>query len=212
MFSSIFSIGKKNRQTTLSARRGVKLALIQLEERVNPAGGTLPDAPLFASQDGVLHVRFTAQSVTTEIDGTSFGDVYTYAAELISGEETPGTTDSKYIQPTLQVQRGDRLIIDYGNKLPKVEDAVLRADPNKLPSVSGVDLGPQGFAVLRVTKILPPEAENKELMLQAQQQFTQLWGTAETQAYISQLKSMMKAEILVPKPSAAKPKSEAQGA
>jgi len=73
-------------------------------------------------------------------------------------------------------------------------------------------LGPQGFAVLRVTKILPPEAENKELMLQAQQQFTQLWGTAETQAYISQLKSMMKAEILVPKPSAAKPKSEAQGA
>ncbi|MCE2665299.1 MAG: SurA N-terminal domain-containing protein [Limnohabitans sp.] len=97
-------------------------------------------------------------------------------------------------------------------QLPKVVDAVLRADPNKLPSVSGVDLGPQGFAVLRVTKILPPEAENKELMLQAQQQFTQLWGTAETQAYISQLKSMMKAEILVPKPSAAKPKSEAQGA
>jgi peptidyl-prolyl cis-trans isomerase D len=97
-------------------------------------------------------------------------------------------------------------------QLPKVVDAVLRADPNKLPSVSGVDLGVQGFAVLRVTKILPPEAENKELMVQAQQQFTQLWGTAETQAYIAQLKAMMKAEILVPKPSAAKPKTEAQGA
>jgi hypothetical protein len=62
-----------------------------------------------------------------------------------------------------------------------------------------------------VTKILPPEAENKELMVQAQQQFTQLWGTAETQAYIAQLKTKMKAEILVPKPSAAKPKSESQG-
>ncbi|MSP34790.1 MAG: peptidyl-prolyl cis-trans isomerase [Limnohabitans sp.] len=97
-------------------------------------------------------------------------------------------------------------------QLPKVVDAVLRADPNKLPSVSGVDLGVQGFAVVRVTKILPPEAENKELVLQAQQQFTQLWGTAETQAYIAQLKTMMKAEILVPKPSAAKPKTEAQGA
>ena len=96
-------------------------------------------------------------------------------------------------------------------QLPKVVDAVLRADPNKLPSVSGVDLGVQGFAVVRVTKILPPEAENKELMVQAQQQFTQLWGTAETQAYIAQLKTKMKAEILVPKPSAAKPKSEAQG-
>lgn len=97
-------------------------------------------------------------------------------------------------------------------QLPKVVDAVLRADPNKLPSVSGVDLGVQGFAVVRVTKILPPEAENKELVLQAQQQFTQLWGTAETQAYIAQLKTMMKAEILVPKPSAAKPKTAAQGA
>ena len=97
-------------------------------------------------------------------------------------------------------------------QLPKVIDAVLRADPNKLPSVSGVDLGVQGFAVVRVTKILPPEAENKELMVQAQQQFTQLWGTAETQAYIAQLKTKLKAEILVPKPSAAKPKSEAQGA
>ena len=97
-------------------------------------------------------------------------------------------------------------------QLPKVVEAVLRADPNKLPSVSGVDLGVQGFAVVRVTKILPPEAENKELVLQAQQQFTQLWGTAETQAYIAQLKTMMKAEILVPKPSAAKPKTEAQGA
>jgi peptidyl-prolyl cis-trans isomerase D len=97
-------------------------------------------------------------------------------------------------------------------QLPKVVDAVLRADPNKLPSVSGVDLGVQGFAVVRVTKILPPGAENKELMVQAQQQFTQLWGTAETQAYIAQLKTKMKAEILVPKPSASKPKSEAQGA
>ena len=97
-------------------------------------------------------------------------------------------------------------------QLPKVVDAILRADPNKLPSVSGVDLGVQGFAVVRVTKVLPPEAENKELMLQAQQQFTQLWGTAETQAYITHLKTLMKAEILVPKPSAAKPKTEAQGA
>ena len=97
-------------------------------------------------------------------------------------------------------------------QLPKVVDAVLRADPNKLPSVSGVDLGVQGFAVVRVTKVLPPEAENKELMLQAQQQFTQLWGTAETQAYITHLKTLMKAEILVPKPSAAKPKAESQGA
>jgi peptidyl-prolyl cis-trans isomerase D len=97
-------------------------------------------------------------------------------------------------------------------QLPQVIDAALRADPSNLPSVNGVDLGAQGFAVVRVTKIFPPEPENKALMAQAQQQFTQLWGTAETQAYIAQLKTKLKAEILVPKPSAAKAKSEAQGA
>jgi peptidyl-prolyl cis-trans isomerase D len=78
--------------------------------------------------------------------------------------------------------------------------------------VQGVDLGAQGYAVVRVTRVLPPESENKELMAQAQQQFTQLWGAAETQAYLAQLKALLKAEILVPKPVPEKAKSEAQGA
>jgi peptidyl-prolyl cis-trans isomerase D len=90
----------------------------------------------------------------------------------------------------------------------QVVDAVLRADPNQLPALSGVDLGAQGFAIVRVTKVLPPE-ENKELMKQARQQFTQLWGSAETQAYLAELKSMMKGEILVPKPNAEKQKTPA---
>jgi peptidyl-prolyl cis-trans isomerase D len=91
-------------------------------------------------------------------------------------------------------------------QLPQVVDAVLKADPAKLPFVTGVDLGAQGYAVVRVTKVLPPEADNKELMAQAQQQFTQLWGTAETLAYLAHLKSVLKAEILVAKPAADKPK------
>jgi peptidyl-prolyl cis-trans isomerase D len=90
----------------------------------------------------------------------------------------------------------------------QVVDAVLRADPNQLPAMSGIDLGAQGFAIVRVTKVLPPE-ENKELMKQAQQQFTQLWGSAETQAYMAELKSIMKGEILVPKPNAEKQKTPA---
>jgi peptidyl-prolyl cis-trans isomerase D len=97
-------------------------------------------------------------------------------------------------------------------QLPQVVDAVLKADPSKLPAAQGVDLGAQGYAVIRVTKVLPPESENKELMVQAQQQFTQLWGSAETQAYLAQLKSMLKAEILVTKPVPEKAKSDAQGA
>lgn len=93
-------------------------------------------------------------------------------------------------------------------QLPQVVDAVLRADPNKLPAVSGVDLGAQGYAVIRVTKVLPPE-DNKDLMKQAQQQFTQLWGSAETLAYLAELKALLKTEILVAKPVAEKAKTPA---
>ena len=93
-------------------------------------------------------------------------------------------------------------------QLPQIVDAALRADPNKLPAVSGVDLGAQGYAVIRVLKVLPPE-ENKELMKQAQQQFTQLWGSAETLAYLAELKAQLKAEILVAKPVPEKVKTPA---
>lgn len=93
-------------------------------------------------------------------------------------------------------------------QLPQVVDAVLRADPNKLPAVSGVDLGAQGYAVIRVIKVLPPE-DNKDLMKQAQQQFTQLWGSAETLAYLAELKALLKTEILVAKPVSEKAKTPA---
>lgn len=93
-------------------------------------------------------------------------------------------------------------------QLPQVVDAVLRADPNKLPAVSGIDLGAQGYAVIRVTKVLPPE-DNKDLMKQAQQQFTQLWGSAETLAYLAELKALLKTEILVAKPVPEKAKTPA---
>jgi len=93
-------------------------------------------------------------------------------------------------------------------QLPQVVEAVLKADPNKLPAVSGVDLGAQGYTVIRVTKVLPPE-DNKELMKQAQQQFTQLWGSAETLAYLAELKTLLKAEILVAKPVPEKAKTPA---
>jgi peptidyl-prolyl cis-trans isomerase D len=135
------------------------------------------------------------------------------AAELAKaqGEQRLASLKAKTGSDTLP----NAIVISRENtqrQLPQVVDAALRADPNNLPSVNGVDLGAQGFAVVRVTKVLPPEPENKALMAQAQQQYTQLWGNAETQAYIAQLKTMLKAEILVPKPSVSKPKSEAQGA
>ncbi len=77
-------------------------------------------------------------------------------------------------------------------------DAALRADPAKLPALVGVDLGAQGFALARVNKIVPREAQEPQKAEQIRQQFAQLWGQAETQAYLAALKAQFKAEILVP--------------
>jgi len=80
-------------------------------------------------------------------------------------------------------------------------DAALRADPAKLPAVIGVDLGAQGYAVARVNKIVPREAQEPQKAEQTRQQFAQLWGQAEAQAYLAALKAQFKAEILAPQSS-----------
>jgi peptidyl-prolyl cis-trans isomerase D len=75
-----------------------------------------------------------------------------------------------------------------------IVDAVLRADPAKLPVVTGVDLGAQGYVVLRVTKVLPRELPpGGDAPLQAQ--YTQAWAAAESLAYQEALKKRFKAEI-----------------
>mgnify|MGYP000190338847 FL=1 len=80
---------------------------------------------------------------------------------------------------------------------PSLVDAALRADPAKLPAFVGVDLGAEGYAVVRVSKIVPREAQSAEQASQTRQQFAQLWGQAEIQAYMAALKKQFKVEILV---------------
>jgi peptidyl-prolyl cis-trans isomerase D len=81
-----------------------------------------------------------------------------------------------------------------------VVDAVLRADPARLPALVGVDLGAQGFVVARVNKLVPRDASSAQQVAQSRQQMTQLWGQAESQAYLTYLKQQLKAEILIEKP------------
>ncbi len=81
-----------------------------------------------------------------------------------------------------------------------VVDAVLRADPARLPTLVGVDLGTQGFVVARVNKLVPRDASSAQQLAQSRQQMTQLWGQAEGQAYLTYLKQQLKAEILIEKP------------
>jgi len=83
---------------------------------------------------------------------------------------------------------------------PLVESA-LRADASTLPALAGVDLGAQGYAVVRVSKVLPRDAGAPEQGRQEAAQYAQVWGAAESQAYYELLKAQHKAEILVAKPA-----------
>ncbi|MDP1901556.1 MAG: SurA N-terminal domain-containing protein [Rubrivivax sp.] len=108
-------------------------------------------------------------------------------AALQAGSKEPLPT-------TLTVSRGQT------QGLPKpVLDAALRADVHKQPAVSGVDLGAQGYVVLLVTQVLPPEMPpGSQDTLRAQ--YAQAWAAAESDAYLAALKKRFKAEI---KPAAA---------
>lgn len=86
---------------------------------------------------------------------------------------------------------------------PKVLDAVLRADPAALPAVLGVDLGPQGYAVARVNRIVSRAAPDEAAAKEARTQYAQVWAAAENQAYYQMLKDRYKARINTPRPGAA---------
>jgi peptidyl-prolyl cis-trans isomerase D len=82
-------------------------------------------------------------------------------------------------------------------------DAALRADATKLPVLVGVSLGEQGYAVVKVNKLLEREAK-ADSTKQDRQQYSQWWTNAETMAYYNTLKERFKAEIKVTKPAAKK--------
>jgi peptidyl-prolyl cis-trans isomerase D len=84
-----------------------------------------------------------------------------------------------------------------------VLNAALSADPTQLPAWKGVSLGAQGYAVVKVEKVLPRAArEDKALLQQEAQQYGQWWSGAEGQAYYNALKDRFKARIKVPAPQA----------
>lgn len=86
-----------------------------------------------------------------------------------------------------------------------VIDAVLRVDVATLPSFSGVDLGAQGYAVVKVNKVIPREAPLEAVAKQDRTQYGQWWTSAEGLAYYNVLKDRFKTTMLVAKPTPAKP-------
>ena len=89
-----------------------------------------------------------------------------------------------------------------GGLPPKVIEAALRADPSALPGWVGVDLGNEGFAVVRVNKVLPREAAGAAdpVAQQLRAQYQQAWTGAEAQAYYNLLKERYKVRIQVSQP------------
>jgi peptidyl-prolyl cis-trans isomerase D len=69
-----------------------------------------------------------------------------------------------------------------------------------MPALMGVDLGAQGYAVVRVNKIVPRPEVNAQQSEQSREQFARLWGQAESQAYLASLKAQFKVEMLAEKP------------
>jgi peptidyl-prolyl cis-trans isomerase D len=88
-------------------------------------------------------------------------------------------------------------------------EAALRADPAHLPALTGVDLGSQGYALVRVNKIVSRPEMTTQQAEQSRQQFARLWGQAESQAYLASLKAQFKVEMLAEKPQK-KAESEAK--
>lgn len=80
-------------------------------------------------------------------------------------------------------------------------DAALRADPAKLPALVGVDLGAQGYAVVKVNKVLPRNPVNDAVAKQERNQYAQWMANAESQAYYQTLKDRFKVQIKVPTPA-----------
>ena len=91
--------------------------------------------------------------------------------------------------------------IDAQSQPAPVIDAALRAGGAKLPALLGVDLGTQGYAVVRVTKVVPRTPPTAEQAQQESMQIAQSVTAAEAAAYYELLKQRFKVEILVPKPA-----------
>ena len=74
----------------------------------------------------------------------------------------------------------------------EVVNAVLAADAKQLPAWIGVDLGREGYAVIRLNKVLPADAAAKEGLAA---KYTQAWTQAEETAYYQALRDRYKVKV-----------------
>ena len=113
-------------------------------------------------------------------------------AKLAAWKAEPATAT---LPDTLVVSR------DQTQKLPpKVVEAALRTDAAVLPVFAGVDLGTQGYAIVKVIKVLPRDPALEASAKQERLQYAQWWTSAESLAFYNVLKERFKTEMKVAKP------------
>ncbi|MEG2034431.1 MAG: peptidyl-prolyl cis-trans isomerase, partial [Janthinobacterium sp.] len=78
--------------------------------------------------------------------------------------------------------------------------AALRAPTNALPAWEGVDLGSDGYAVVKVNRIVERPTAEPQLLEQQKAQFSQWSSMAEVMAYYEFLKKEFKVQIKAPRP------------
>lgn len=78
---------------------------------------------------------------------------------------------------------------------PKVVEAALRMNATKVPALEGVDLGSDGYAVVRVTKVLEASPDLMKDLAKLQSQYGALWTDAESRAYDAALHHRFKALV-----------------
>lgn len=123
-------------------------------------------------------------------------------AKLAAWKAAPA---SATMQETLVVSRADT------QKLPpKVVEAALKTDAASLPVFSGVDLAAQGYAIVKIVKVLPRDPAPEAGAKQERNQYAQWWTSAESLAYYNGLKARFKADIKVAKPVRASADQQAQ--
>ena len=105
---------------------------------------------------------------------------------LAAARATPTTTLS---DNTLIVSRAQT------RDLPRpVLDAILKAPVSTLPTFVGVDLGDQGYVVVKITKLWGRDPSVAD-PAKAKEQYARIWGDAESQAYYAALKSRYKVSV-----------------
>lgn len=84
-----------------------------------------------------------------------------------------------------------------GGLPPPAVNAIMKADPGKLPAYVGIDLGGMGYRIFRITKVTE-EAGDDAAMKSEQQQVNEFLAAQEMAAYLGVIKKRAKAEILKP--------------